>query len=93
MKNDLASIQCSTPYQLTPNNFHHFFGYYGICPWSENERYFICLETEFQDHMTGFGETAGILLTDLKENTHRIIGNTRAWNFQQGAMLLLYHRA
>lgn len=87
MEVPFTSIEYSSPYQLTESGAHHFFGYYGISPWSKNERYFICLETDFQDHMPSFGETAKILLIDFKENGSRIIGQTRAWNFQQGTML------
>jgi hypothetical protein len=87
MEGNLNAIDYSKPYQLTKKGSHHFFGYYGISPWSQNERYFICLETDFQDHMPHFGESARILLIDFKENETKIIATTRAWNFQQGAML------
>ena len=80
-------VKFSTAKQLTPNNAHHFFGYYGIPPWSQNGRYFICLESSFQDHMPELGETAKIMLLDLQEGTHRYIAETKAWNFQQGSMM------
>ena len=80
-------MQVSEPRQLTPSDHNHFFGYYEISPWSANGRYFVCLETDFQDHMPRIGEKARILLLDLKENTQRILTETQAWNFQQGAML------
>ena len=47
----------------------------------------MCLETDFQNHMPRIGEKAHILLLDLKENTQKILTETQAWNFQQGAML------
>jgi len=77
----------SQPFQLTPSNAHHFFGYYSICPWSKNQRYYVCLETEFHHRMPKKGEKAKILLLDLKEDTTNILFETEAWNFQQGSML------
>ena len=80
-------MKYSQPYQITPNKPHHFFGYYEISPWSADGRYFVCLETDFQNHMPHIGQKARILLLDLKENTDKIIAETQAWNFQQGSML------
>ncbi len=81
-------MKCSAPRCLTPvNGKHHFFGYYGIPPWDASGKYFICLETDFQDHMPVLGEKARILLLDLEQGTHEVIAETRGWNFQQGAML------
>jgi hypothetical protein len=80
-------VEFSTAKQLTPNNAHHFFGYFGIPPWSQNGRYFVCLESSFQDHMPELGETAKIMLLDLQEGTHRYLAETKAWNFQQGSMM------
>ncbi|MHA1715304.1 MAG: hypothetical protein ACTSXP_06645, partial [Promethearchaeota archaeon] len=62
-------------------------GYYGICPWSPNERYYICLETDFHDHMPRYGDAARIMLLDLKDGTSRLLTETKGWNFQQGAMI------
>lgn len=87
METHFSSIKYSKPKQLTPKESHHFFGYYGISPWSQNERYFVCLETDFHNHMPRFGETARILILDLKDHQSRIIAETRAWNYQQGTML------
>lgn len=28
---------------------HHFFGYYGICPWNSTNRYHLSLQTDFHD--------------------------------------------
>ncbi|MHA1681561.1 MAG: TolB family protein [Promethearchaeota archaeon] len=73
---------------LSPcNGKHHFFGYYGISPWSADGRYFVCLETDFHDHLPALGEVARVVLLDLHEGEARVIADTRGWNFQQGAML------
>jgi hypothetical protein len=81
-------VQFSKPRLLTPaNGKHPFFGYYGVCPWDITGRYFICLETGFQDHMPLLGEKARILLLDLETGKGKAITETNGWNFQQGAVL------
>jgi hypothetical protein len=80
-------MEFSKPYQLTSDYANHFFGYYGISPWSANGRYFICLETDFHDHMPLLGEKARILLIDLENKSQKIVYESAAWNFQQGSML------
>ena len=88
MHNVGENVQFSKPRLLTPGNGkHHFFGYYGVCPWDATGRYFICLETDFQDHMPGIGEKARVLLLDLQTGENKAIAETNGWNFQQGAML------
>lgn len=72
---------------LTRGPKHHFFGYYGICPWNESGRYLVCLESAFQDRMPLPGESAAIGLVDAKTGEFNKVTETRAWNLQQGAML------
>jgi hypothetical protein len=73
--------------QLTQGPHHHFFGYYGICPWNQSGRYLLSLQTSFQDHMPGRDEPAVIGLVQATTGKFRAVGETSAWNFQQGAML------
>ena len=72
---------------LTHGPKHHFFGYYGICPWNQSGRLLVCLESEFQDHLPGFEEAAAVGVVDARGGEFRRVAETRAWNFQQGAML------
>jgi hypothetical protein len=72
---------------LTGGPKHHFFGYYGICPWNRSGVSLVCLESSFQDHLPRPDEPAAIGLVDAKTGVFRKIAETRAWNFQQGAML------
>jgi len=72
---------------LTRGPRHHFFGYYGICPWSASGRRLVCLECDVQDRMPLPGEAASIGLVDPDSGRFRKIAETRAWNLQQGAML------
>ena len=72
---------------LTSGPKHHFFGYYGICPWNKSGRYLVCLESSFQDRMPYPGEAATIGLVNSKTGEFSKVADTRAWNLQQGAML------
>ena len=79
-------IECEVR-TLTKSPKHHFFGYYGICPWNTSGRYLVCLESGFQDRMPTPGEAAAIGLVDSLTGQFVKVAETRAWNLQQGAML------
>ncbi len=72
---------------VTSGPKHHFFGYYGISPWNKSERSMLCLEVNQQDAMPVKGETAKIVLIDTISNKLHTIAETKAWNYQQGAMI------
>jgi len=72
---------------LTRGPNHHFFGYYGICPWNPSQEYLLSLESPFQDHFPTQNEPAAIGLVDAKSGAFEKISETHAWNLQQGAML------
>lgn len=56
-----------------------FFGYYDKTPWSvSNSRLVAHLLRDNRCY---------IVLFDLESRTHKILTETRAWNYQQGAML------
>ncbi len=85
-ENTTNPVGCRTR-ALTSGPKHHFFGYYGICPWNESGRYLVCLESGFQDRMPEPGETAAIGIVDSQTGRFIEVARTRAWNLQQGAML------
>ena len=72
---------------LTTGPRHHFFGYYGICPWNKKGDKIISLQCSFQDHMPLPDEPATIGLVDTETGKFTKVSETHAWNFQQGAML------
>lgn len=72
---------------LTHGPKHHFFGYYGICPWNRSGEYLLSLESPFQDHMPSPKEPAVIGLVSAETGAFSPVTQTHAWNFQQGAML------
>jgi hypothetical protein len=73
--------------QVTHGPKHHFFGYYGICPWDSTGRYLACFETEFGDRLVAPEDTAVIGLLDLETEAFRPVTTTSAWNFQQSSLL------
>ncbi|UCD50812.1 MAG: hypothetical protein JSW27_25220 [Phycisphaerales bacterium] len=72
---------------LTQGPKHHFFGYYGICPWNQSGEYLLSLESPFQDHFPTRDEPAAIGLVDVQSGVFEKVAETHAWNLQQGAML------
>lgn len=80
----LPTFQIKT---LTSGPKHHFFGYYGIPPWNKSGQYLVCLESDFQDHLPAAHEAAAVGLVDARTGQFKKVGETRAWNLQQGAML------
>lgn len=72
---------------LTHGPKHHFFGYYGMCPWNKSQSRLICLESDFQDHLPKPGEPGAVGLVDQETGEFKQVGETRAWNLQQGALI------
>lgn len=66
----------------------HFFGYYDKFPWDLSGRNLLGLETTFMDRPPGPDDVAIVGMADLEEdNRWQPLAETRAWNWQQGAML------
>lgn len=84
---DSSSLAGCSVRTLTGGLKHHFFGYYGICPWNRSGEYLLSLESSFQDHFPGQDEPAAIGLVDAQSGNFEKICETHAWNLQQGAML------
>ncbi len=82
-----SAVESVTVRAVTSGPKHHFFGYYGISPWNQSGTQMVCLETAFQDRMPEEGEPAAICLVDAATGMTTTVAETRAWNFQQGAML------
>jgi len=74
-------------YAVTNGPKHHFFGYYDKSPWDISGRFMLAMEVDFMDHFPKPDETAGIGIIDLMDNSFKLLAKTKAWNWQQGAML------
>src|SRR5687767_5818530 len=73
---------------VTQGPGHHFFGYYDKTCWDGSGRFVACLQTQFLDRPPAAHDEATVGTVDLHDgNRWRPIGRTRAWNWQQGAML------
>lgn len=77
----------SGPVQVTSNNKEHLFAsYYGINSWSKSQRYITVLETDVRFNVPTESQPATLGLVDLKTNKFIPLGQTLAWNLQQGCM-------
>ncbi len=73
--------------QITSGPKFHFKPYYDMQPWDVSGRYFLCMESDFQDRPPGADDSLTLGLVDLKRGNQFIeLTKTKAWNFQQGCM-------
>ena len=84
---NLSTAKTVTVEPVTFGPKHHFFGYYGISPWNKSETYLLGLEVERQDSMPEEDEKASIGIFDAQTHKFQKIAETKAWNYQQGAIL------
>jgi hypothetical protein len=73
---------------ITRSPRHHFFGYYDMKPWDAAGKLHLCLEVDFMDRPPAADDVATIGVVDLENYGLFVpVARTRAWNFQQGAMM------
>ncbi|NLS76313.1 MAG: hypothetical protein GXY76_03540 [Chloroflexi bacterium] len=75
------------PVAVTKGPKHHFFGYYGICPWDITGRYMLCLESTFHERPPTAQDKAVVGLVETATGRFEPLAETYAWNLQQGTML------
>lgn len=74
--------------KLTPEDeYEYFFGYYDKSPWNTEETHILALRAESTTTSVAPERPAEVVLIDLQTNQIEVIGSTRSWNVQQGAML------
>lgn len=73
--------------RLSQTNQHHFFGYYGICPWNHEQSLHLALETTFHDRPPHQYDHAQVGLIDCQTGAFKSYAKTSAFNLQQGSML------
>lgn len=73
---------------VTSGPKHHFFGYYDKCPWNASGRLLLAHEVAFNDRPPSADDTVtlGVVRLD-RGNVFEPLATSRAWNWQQGAML------
>lgn len=82
IKNVLLKAQ-----RLTRENAHYFFGYYDTPAWSRSDRYHLCHKVDFMDRLPDPSDKAIVGYIDMLDQSFHAVGDTTAWNFQQGSML------
>lgn len=72
---------------LTRGPKHHFYGYYDKSPWNASGRYVLAHEADFNDRAPRADDLLGVGLVRLDDGQRfERLADTRAWNWQQGAM-------
>ena len=67
---------------------HHYFGYYDKSPWDATGRYILGLEVDFNERQQEPSDVATVGMVDLEDDcAWTPLAETRAFNWQQGAML------
>lgn len=72
---------------ISPINHFCFFGYYDKKQISSDGKYFLFLDVQFQDREPKEKDKAEVFIGEIKTGKTEKIGETYAWNFQQGCML------
>jgi hypothetical protein len=73
--------------RLTNDDAHYFYGYYDTPAWSGNDRYHLCHQVQFCNRIPHTEDRAILGYIDTQDRSFHRIGETTAWNFQQGSML------
>jgi hypothetical protein len=87
----LASLVLQQPVPMraiTKGPKFHWFGYYDKLEFDPTGRYVLGNEVDFEGRSPRADDTIRVGMVDLKDNDRWIdLGETRAWNWQQGCML------
>ncbi len=79
------------PRRATPDDgWHYFFGYYDTCPWSADQSRILAHRARFLDRFPNADdpcEVGYITAWDTDAPVFTTLGESRAWNWQQGARL------
>jgi hypothetical protein len=73
--------------RISEGEGHFFYGYYDNPAFSGNDRFHLVHRVSFCDRIQQPGDVAEIGMIDLENREFTKIGETTAWNFQQGSML------
>ncbi|MCE5251449.1 hypothetical protein LLG96_14645 [bacterium] len=73
---------------ITQGPKYHWFGYYDKLQFDPSGRYVLGMEVDFEDRSPEPEDVIKIGMIDLRDNDRWIeLGESRAWNWQQGCML------
>lgn len=64
----------------------HFFGFHDLSPWDESGRQLVCLRSGVDENrVPDADDIAELCVVDEASGDTRILGTTRAWNWQQAS--------
>ena len=73
---------------ITRGPKHHWFGYYDKLQFDPSGRYVLTMEVDFEHRSPRADDVIKIGMIDLQDSDRWIeLGESRAWNWQQGCML------
>ena len=72
---------------VTSEPLFHWFGYYDMPCWDRRGRYLLSLGVPFEDRPPRADDVAIIGISDQETGRYQAISQTRAFNWQQGAMM------
>lgn len=74
--------------KITPDdNHHYFFGYYDLQPYDEQGKYHLAHRVKFADRLPKKEDICEVGVIEIATRKFIKVGETAAWNFQQGAFL------
>lgn len=81
---NLDKVNILKEIDLNYKNYEIFFGYYDKSPFCVNNNLVLYHKVSIYKP---YNVVAEICLYNIKSNEHKVIGNTKSWNWQQGSML------
>lgn len=73
---------------ITKGPKHHWFGYYDKLQFDPTDRYVLSMQVDFEHRSPTADDVVKVGMIDLQDNDRWIeLGESRAWNWQQGCML------
>jgi hypothetical protein len=74
--------------KITPDdNYHYFFGYYDLHPYDKRGKLHLAHRVGFADRLPKADDICEVGVIDIAARRFIKVGETTAWNFQQGAFL------
>ena len=79
------------PYYKTPPDGSYFFGFHDVSPWNKKNNYIILHKLAKETNsLPSINDLADIVSVNLLNKKITKIGDTNAWNYQQGSRLMWY---
>lgn len=72
---------------VTSSPKHHFFGYYEKSPWNASQTLLLANEADFNDRAPRLNDSVRVGVVRLEDKRFEPLGESLAWNWQQGSML------